>query len=100
MRGPDLDPGDAPAGIARHDVPEDDAWVEGRSLIATVEDIELIDPSLSSERLLYRLFHEHGVRVFKSAARRGEMLVLARQRHQYAQELFAGRPRRDGRRTA
>ncbi len=67
MRGPDLDPGDAPAGIARHDVPEDDAWVEGRSLIATVEDIELIDPSLSSERLLYRLFHEHGVRVFRSA---------------------------------
>jgi molecular chaperone Hsp33 len=68
MRGPDLDPGDAPAGIMRHDVPEDDAWVEGRSLIATVEDIELIDPSLSSEGLLYRLFHEHGVRVFKSAA--------------------------------
>jgi molecular chaperone Hsp33 len=68
MRGPDLDPGDAPAGTARHDIPEDDAWVEGRSLIATVEDIELIDPSLSSERLLYRLFHERGVRVFKSAA--------------------------------
>ncbi len=67
MRGPDLDPGDAPPGTVRHDVPEDDAWVEGRSLIATVEDIELIDPSLSSERLLYRLFHEHGVRVFKSA---------------------------------
>jgi molecular chaperone Hsp33 len=67
MRGPDLDPGDAPAGLARHDVPEDAAWVEGRSLIATVEDIELIDPSLSSERLLYRLFHEHGVRVFRSA---------------------------------
>jgi molecular chaperone Hsp33 len=67
MRGPDLDPGDAPAGTARHAVPEDDAWVEGRSLIATVEDVELIDPSLSSERLLYRLFHEHGVRVFRSA---------------------------------
>jgi molecular chaperone Hsp33 len=67
MRGPDLDPGDAPAGTARHDIPEDDAWVEGRSLIATVEDIELIDPDLSSERLLYRLFHEHGVRVFKAA---------------------------------
>jgi molecular chaperone Hsp33 len=67
MRGPDLDPGDAPAGTARHDVAEDEAWVEGRSLIATVEDVELIDPSLSSERLLYRLFHEHGVRVFKSA---------------------------------
>ena len=51
---------------ARHVVPEDDAWVEGRSLIATVEDVELIDPALSSERLVYRLFHERGVRVFKS----------------------------------
>jgi molecular chaperone Hsp33 len=66
MRGPDLDPGDAPEGMAAHVVPEDDAWVEGQSLIATVEDIELIDPDLSSERLLYRLFHEHGVRVFNS----------------------------------
>ena len=43
---------------------EDDAWVEGQSLIATVEDVELIDPDLSGERLLYRLFHERGVRVF------------------------------------
>lgn len=67
MRGPDLDPGDAPEGTAAHAVPEDDAWVEGQSLIATVEDIELIDPDLSSERLLYRLFHEHGVRVFNSS---------------------------------
>jgi molecular chaperone Hsp33 len=65
MRGPDLDPGDAPEGTAAHAVPLDDAWIEGQSLIATVEDIELIDPDLSSERLLYRLFHEHGVRVFK-----------------------------------
>jgi len=71
MRGPDLDPGDAPEGMSAPDVPEDEvwdeAWIEGRSLIATVEDIELIDPELSSERLLYRLFHEHGVRVFRSS---------------------------------
>jgi len=67
MRGPDLDPGDAPAGIAVPTVPEDDAWVEGRSLVETVEDLELIDPAISSERLLYRLFHERGVRVFRSA---------------------------------
>jgi molecular chaperone Hsp33 len=63
----DLDPGDAPEGAPRHVVREDDAWVEGRSLIETVEDVELIDPALSSERLLYRLFHERGVRVFRSA---------------------------------
>jgi molecular chaperone Hsp33 len=68
MRQADLDPGDAPEGTAPHVVPEDDAWVEGRSLVATVEDLELIDPALSSERLLYRLFHERGVRVFRSIA--------------------------------
>ncbi|MGB3864499.1 MAG: Hsp33 family molecular chaperone [Xanthobacteraceae bacterium] len=63
-RPADLDPGDAPEGRAAHQVAEDDAWVEGQSLIGTVEDIELIDPGLSGERLLYRLFHERGVRVF------------------------------------
>jgi molecular chaperone Hsp33 len=68
MRGPDLDPGDAPHGTTPHVVPEDDAWVTGQALIATVEDLELIDPELSSERLLFRLFHEHGVRVFRSTS--------------------------------
>ena len=64
-RQADLHPGDAPQGHGPHIVAEDDAWVEGQSLIATVEDVELIDPGLSGERLLYRLFHERGVRVFK-----------------------------------
>src|ERR1700756_1630789 len=63
-RQADLHPGDAPEGTVTHTVAEDDAWVEGQSLIATVEDVELIDPDLSGERLLYRLFHERGVRVF------------------------------------
>src|SRR4249919_1482469 len=35
-------------------------------MISTVEDLELLDTSVSSERLVYRLFHERGVRVFKS----------------------------------
>ena len=42
----------------------DDAWREGLALAATIEDHELVDPALSSERLLYRLFHERGVKVF------------------------------------
>jgi len=63
-RQADLHPGDAPEGTVTHTVAEDDAWVEGQSLIGTVEDVELIDPDLSGERLLYRLFHERGVRVF------------------------------------
>jgi molecular chaperone Hsp33 len=63
-RQPDLDPGAAPPGTALDAVAEDEAWTEGRSLIETVEAIELLDPALSHERLIYRLFHERGVRVF------------------------------------
>src|ERR1700688_3324731 len=47
----DLDPGDAPEGTQVHTVQEDEAWVEGRALVSTVEDVELIDPALSRERL-------------------------------------------------
>ncbi len=65
LRQPDIDPGDAPEGAARDETPEDDAWVEARSLASTVEDFELVDPELSAEGLLYRLFHERGVRVFE-----------------------------------
>jgi molecular chaperone Hsp33 len=71
-RQADLDPGDAPEGIVPHVVAEDEAWAEGCALIATVEDLELIDPELSSERLVYRLFHEHGVRVFRYRDLRAE----------------------------
>src|SRR5271163_2190824 len=71
-RQADLHPGDAPEGTLTHTVAEDDAWVEAQSLIGTVEDVELIDPDLSGERLLYRLFHERGVRVFKPLALRAQ----------------------------
>jgi len=67
MRVADLDPGDVPEGVTIEEVSEDDAWVEGKALVETVEDIELIDPDLSTEQLVYRLFHERGVRVFDSA---------------------------------
>jgi molecular chaperone Hsp33 len=63
-RQADLHPGDAPKGTTPHSVDEDDAWLEGQSLMQTVEDVELIDPELSGERLLFRLFHQRGVRVF------------------------------------
>src|SRR4029079_13940210 len=51
-RPPDLDPGDVPEGMEFQAQPEDDAWVEGRSLVATVEDLELLDPDISAEQLL------------------------------------------------
>lgn len=46
-------------------VADDDAWLEASALMDTVADDELSDPQLNVERLLYRLFHEHGVRVFE-----------------------------------
>lgn len=42
---------------------DDDDWQRVRILASTVEDHELIDPLLAPHRLLYRLFHEDGVRV-------------------------------------
>jgi len=71
-RQADLDPGDAPEGTRVHELPEDDAWTEGQSLMATLEDVELIDPDLSGERLAYRLFNERGVRVFPHMALRAQ----------------------------
>lgn len=46
---------------------ENDDWERTRILAATVEDHELLDPTLAPDRLLYRLFHEEGVRVFPPA---------------------------------
>ncbi len=67
----DLDPGDRPGEAEDADPAadaggeEDDAWVEARSLVDTIEDHELTDPEISPERLLVRLFHERGARVFE-----------------------------------
>ena len=63
LRLPDLPGGDGePAG--NDNDPTDNSWQELLALLATVEPAELVDPSVGAERLLYRLFHEHGVRVF------------------------------------
>ena len=63
-RRPDLAPGDAPEGTELPEFEEADEWNEARLILETVEDHELIDPSISSGNLLYRLYHERGVRVF------------------------------------
>jgi molecular chaperone Hsp33 len=55
--------GDAPEG-AEEPVSENDNWVKARLLLDTAEDHELLDPMLSPEELLYRLYHEDGVTVY------------------------------------
>lgn len=46
---------------ARGDTEE--AWETAQALFATLTDVELISPDLTPDRLLYRLFHETGVRM-------------------------------------
>ncbi|MGV3578682.1 Hsp33 family molecular chaperone [Brevundimonas sp.] len=41
----------------------EDVWDRSRALFQTLGDDELIDPTVSPETLLYRLFHEDGVRL-------------------------------------
>jgi len=43
---------------------EDDAWREAQALMGTIQDVELTDSAVEPERLLFRLFNEHGVRVY------------------------------------
>ncbi|MEQ8481832.1 MAG: Hsp33 family molecular chaperone [Hoeflea sp.] len=64
MRLPDLPGGDAPDGGEEHIPEDDDAWEEAKALVGTVEPGELTDPEVGAERLLFRLFHERGARVY------------------------------------
>ena len=60
-------PEQMPEGQAS-EILEDDNWVKARLLLDTVEDHELLDPTLTSEELLYRLYHEDGVTVYPAIA--------------------------------
>ncbi|MBL0371498.1 Hsp33 family molecular chaperone [Rhizobium sp. KVB221] len=62
MRHRDLHGGDGDDGS--HSFEEDDTWAEAQMLASTAEAEELTDPNLGVERLLFRLFHERGVRVY------------------------------------
>jgi molecular chaperone Hsp33 len=71
------DHGDAPSwragGILLQNIAADEArgataetWREAEFLFETVGEDELVDATLKPETLLYRLFHERGVRLFQS----------------------------------
>lgn len=42
----------------------EDAWERAQVLFSTLAADELVDPTVTPERLLFRLFHEDGVRLF------------------------------------
>ncbi len=54
----------APTGEFQGDAGEED-WRRALILMASCTDDELVDPAISPERLLYRLFHEEALRVFE-----------------------------------
>lgn len=57
---------DLPGGDGDDSMPpeEDDLWSEAKVMVETVDTDELTDPMVGTERLLFRLFHERGVRVY------------------------------------
>lgn len=63
MRQPDLHGGDGDDGNGQFE--EDDLWTEAKVMVETIDTDELTDPTVGTERLLYRLFHERGVRVYQ-----------------------------------
>lgn len=74
-----VDTGDGPhwraGGLIIQNIAEDDArgpteeaWITAQALFITLGEDELIDPTISSSTLLFRLFHEDGVRMFQPQA--------------------------------
>lgn len=60
QRLPPEAPGESPAFEA-----EEDGWRKALALMASATRSELLDPDLPPNDLLFRLFHEEGVRVFE-----------------------------------
>ncbi len=44
----------------------EDGWRRAMVLMSSATPAELVDPELSPHRLLFRLFHDEGVRVFRT----------------------------------
>jgi molecular chaperone Hsp33 len=53
-------------GRARGRATFEEDWTRAKGLAETVEDHELLDPTLPPDRLLYRLFHEEQVRAYRA----------------------------------
>jgi molecular chaperone Hsp33 len=66
MRQADLHGGDGDDGNGGFEV--DDLWDEASVMVQTIDADELTDPMVGTERLLYRLFHERGVKVYPPQA--------------------------------
>ncbi len=90
----DLHPGDDPNASDDVTVEQPDHWREAEALIGTIEAAELVDPQVASDQLLYRLFHERGVRVFEGMPVR-EQCTCSVERVQATVRTFGDEPDAD-----
>lgn len=51
-----------------HDADGEDGWRRAVALLASLTEDELLDPDLDHDQLLFRLFHEDGVRAYEPQA--------------------------------
>jgi molecular chaperone Hsp33 len=51
-------------GVKIDGLEDDESWRRAVAFLGSATNAELLDPDLSTDRLLYRLFHEDGVRAF------------------------------------
>lgn len=83
------------AETADPDFVEDDNWTRVRSLLSTLSDAELADPDLSAERVLFRLYHETGVRVFEPVELEERCTCSAERIEAMLQNSFTAEERQD-----
>jgi molecular chaperone Hsp33 len=74
---------------------EADHWTEARAMLSTLADDELSDPDVSPERLLFRLYHETGVRVFAPAPLEERCTCSAERIEQMLTDSFTDEERQD-----
>lgn len=94
---PDL-PGDgnfANPATADRAFDESDTWTEAKAHLATLADDELADPDLSSERLLFRLYHQTGVRVFSPMPLEDRCTCSAERIENMLRDSFTAEERQD-----
>lgn len=82
LQAGDPNAGDLQAGEAADAVfDQPDHWREAEALIRTIEADELVDPLVGADQLLFRLFHERGVRVFEGMPVREDCTCSSERAH-------------------
>ena len=74
----------------------EDDWLRAMTLMGTCTPAELTDPALAPEHLLFRLFHEEGVRVFAPQPLRHQCRCSAERGRRHAAVPAASRGRGAG----